>query len=107
MKKGEINLNNSREQLYINFLKTKERLTVYELSICLDRSPQTIDNWYRWKRDNPDNRYAKLLPDYIQEGSRQTRFWRGKDVKKLMQFRDNAPHGMMATVTQKYVKKED
>lgn len=98
-------MNSTREQLYINFLKTKDKLTVYEVSICIGRSAQTIDNWYRWKRENPDDEWANVLPDYIQEGSRQTRFWCGKDIKKLIKFRDNAPHGTLASVTQRYVNK--
>ena len=96
---------NSREKLYINYLKTKEKLTVYEIAICLERSPQTIDNWYRWKKENPDNKWAKLLPDYTQNGGRQTRYWSGKDIKALKKFRDKSPHGMMASVTQRYIKK--
>lgn len=99
-------MNNDREQLYINYLTSKDKLTVYELSICLGRSAQTIDNWYRWKSENPDSEWAKLLPDYTQSGSRQTRFWKGKDVKRLIEFRDTVPHGTLSSVTQRYVKKE-
>ena len=100
-------MNNTRDQLYINYLKTKEKLTLYEVAICLDRSLQTINNWYKWKRENPNNKWAKMLPDYMQAGERQERFWRGKDIKALIKFRDNVPWGVLSDVTQRYVKREN
>lgn len=83
-------------------------LKLEEVAILIGSSSKSINNWYWFKRENPDNEYAKLLPDYIQEGSRQTRYWRESDVWKLIEFKQSIPQGrsgIMGSITQKYYKK--
>jgi len=69
------------------------KIKIEELAMRIDSSVQTINNWYKWKRENPDNELASLLPDYTQEGNRQTRYWNTKDIWKLLEFKTKIVHG--------------
>jgi len=88
---------------------TEERLLkVQEVSILIDSSIQTINNWYRWKLSNPTHEMAQLLPDFIKQGAKGTRYWHQSDVWKLIQFKKSLTqgrNGIMGDITQKYVKK--
>ena len=82
-------------------------LKIEEVAVLCGVSVQTVNNWYRFKRENPDNAYARLLPDYITiEGSRQ-RQWDKADINALLTFKRSMPKGckgVMGSVTQRYVK---
>lgn len=85
-------------------------LSVEELAVSIGVSVQTINIWYRWKRQNPENERAKMLPDFIQLGTRQARFWEKSDLFKMMEFKNTMTYGRngsMGDVTQKYVKKKE
>ena len=69
------------------------KIKIEELAMRIDSSVQTINNWYKWKRENPDTELASILPDYIQEGNRQTRYWDTEDIWKLVQFKTAIVHG--------------
>lgn len=82
-------------------------LKIEEVAVLIGSSVKTINNWYWFKRENPDNEYAQMLPDYIQEGARQTRYWNEDDVWKLINFKNSIPtgrKGVMGSVTQKYLR---
>lgn len=84
-------------------------LKVTEVSLLVDVSPKTIQNWYQFRNENPKNEYALMLPDFIQSGARQTRYWRESDIDMLIQFKNTIPHGcrgVLGSVTQKYYNKE-
>ncbi len=84
-------------------------LTIEEVAVSVGVSVQTINIWYRWKKQNPDHDRAKLLPNFIQAKPRQLRFWEPQDVMKLIEFKNSVKigrNGIMGSVTQKYVKKE-
>lgn len=84
-------------------------LTIEEVAVSVGVSVQTINIWYRWKKQNPEHERAKMLPDFIQAKQRQVRFWEPQDVMKLIEFKNSVTtgrNGIMGTVTQKYVKKE-
>lgn len=89
-------------------------LKIEYVAVTIDVSVQTINNWYRFKRLEPDNEYVKLLPEYIQKGPRRTRFWKKSDMEQLIKFKESIPHGVsgiMGEVThverrKKNVKKE-
>lgn len=86
------------------------KLNITEVAVLINRSTQTINMWYKWKKENPDNEYAKLLPDYEQDGERQIRYWDREDIWKLIQFGEKLPrgrNGFMGDITQKYIKKEE
>ena len=89
--------------------KQEERLLrLEELAIVIGCSGKSINNWYMFKKANPDNEFAKMLPDFIQYGLRQTRYWRESDVWKLIKFRQAIPQGrggVMGSITQKYYRK--
>ncbi len=83
-------------------------LRVEEVALLCGVSVQSVNNWYRFKRENPDNEYARLIPDYITlDGSRQRR-WNKSDVDALIAFKQKMPKGckgVMGSVTQRYIKK--
>lgn len=84
-------------------------LKVEEVAVTIGSSVQSINNWYRFKKQNPDNEFAQLLPEYIQQSERMTRYWRDSDIWKLIEFKQSIPQGckgIMGSVTQKYHKKE-
>lgn len=86
----------------------KKLLKAQQVACAIDVSPQTIGSWYKWKLENPDHELAKLLPDYIRIGNRNTRYWEEDAVWKLMEFKKIIPQGrkgVMGDVTQRYVKK--
>lgn len=88
---------------------TERLLKLEEVAILIGSSGKSINNWYWFKRENPDNEYAKMLPDYVQYGPRQTRYWRESDIWKLIKFKQSIPqgrNGIMGSVTQKYYHKE-
>lgn len=83
-------------------------LNVTNVAVLVGVSVQTINSWYKWKATNPADERVKLLPDYIQDGNRQARYWTQEDVWKLRTFKQSIPkgrNGIMGSVTQKYVKK--
>lgn len=84
-------------------------LRLEEVAILIGSSGKSINNWYWFKRENPDNEYAKMLPDFIQDGNRQTRYWKQSDVWKLIEFKKVLPrgrNGILGSVTQKYYHKK-
>ena len=72
---------------------TEKKLRIEEVAFMVGVSTQTINNWYRWKKLNPNHEMAKLLPDYVQEGKRQIRFWKQSDIWTLKEFKTSIPHG--------------
>ena len=88
---------------------TKDLLTVEQVAVLIGSSCKSIENWYRFKREYPEHELAKMLPDYIQEGLRQKRYWKRSDLWKFAEFKSKVPrgrNGVMGAITQKYVHKE-
>lgn len=71
----------------------EKMLKIEEVAVRIDSSIQTINNWYRWKKLNPEHPLAIILPDYIQSGTRKTRYWKTDDIYKLIEFKHKLPHG--------------
>lgn len=83
-------------------------LKVQEVAVMVDSSVQTINLWYKFKREHPDHELAKEIPDYEMIG--RTRCWTQSAVIELIQFKSHLPQGrkgVMGAVTQKYVKKKE
>lgn len=83
---------------------------IEEVALIVGVSTQTINIWYRWKKNHPDHDLASLLPDFIQSGTRQTRYWKQSDCWSLIKFKQSIPHGrngILGDTTQKYIKKEN
>lgn len=87
------------------------RLRIEEVALFLGVSVETINIWYRFKKHNPDDEYAKMLPEFEQDnGAKSCRWWKQDDLDKFVQFQKSRPigrNGAMGTVTQKYVKKKE
>ena len=96
------------EQEEISSENTEDKsLTVAELAVAIGSSFQTINSWYRWKRENPEHEYAKRLPDFFRVGAHRSRRWHLSDVPKLIEFQNSLPqgrNGIMGSVTQRYYK---
>lgn len=82
-------------------------LTGAEVCVLVGISIYTLNNWYKFKKEQPKNKYAKMLPKYTQVQERQTRYWKREDIPKLIEFKTSIPqgvNGVMGKVTQKYYK---
>ncbi len=83
----------------------EKMLNALEVCLLVKCSYNALNYWYRFKRLNPDNEYAQLLPDYAQEQERQERLWKQSDVEKILEFKNSVPqgrNGIMGAITQKY-----
>lgn len=88
----------------------KELLTGAEVCVLVGISIYTLNNWYKFKKAEPKNKYAKMLPKFTQSTSRQTRYWKRTDIPKLIEFKNSIPQGVsgvMGKVTQKYCKHKE
>lgn len=88
----------------------EQKLRIEEVALLVGASTQTINNWYRWKKANPDHELAKLLPDYLQEGPRQMRHWKKSDIWLISEFKNSIPHGrngILGDITQKYARNKE
>ena len=83
----------------------ESRIKIEELAMRIDSSVQTINNWYKWKRENPDHELSALLPEYVQEGNRQTRYWNTADIWKFIEFKTAIVHGRNGIMGQSRRKK--
>lgn len=84
-------------------------LKLEEVAMLIGSSCKSINNWYWFRRENPDNEYAKMLPEYTQHGARQTRYWKESDLWKLIEFKKAIPQGkkgVMGSITQRYYRKD-
>lgn len=91
-------------------MATEKLLRIEEVALLVGSSTQTINNWYRWKKIHPENELAKLLPDYIQQGNRQIRYWKNSDIWSIIEFKNSIPHGrngILGDITQKRSKKKE
>lgn len=87
----------------------EKMMRLEEVAVLINVSGKTINNWYMFKKQFPDNEYAQMLPEFIQNGNRQTRYWKESDIAKLLMFKRAIPigrKGIMGAITQKYLKKK-
>ena len=89
-------------------MRGEKLLRIEEVALLANVSVKTIENWYAFKRMRPNDEYAKMLPEFIQNGERQTRYWKHADVWQLIDFKNRIPkgrNGVLGCVTQRYVKR--
>lgn len=87
-------------------MQKDKKLKVEEVAVLLDVSSKTINYWYMYKRDNPRDSKAKLLPKYkmVTINGRKTRLWDYNDIPKLVEFKSQISkgrNGFMGSVTNK------
>ncbi|MBR5041086.1 MAG: hypothetical protein IKX68_08200 [Clostridiales bacterium] len=80
--------------------KNTEFITVTELSKLIGCSVSTIGAYYKFKKDNPDSELAKMLPDFVRIGNRNTRYWKKEDVEVIKEFRKKYLNGKQGAVAQ-------
>jgi hypothetical protein len=83
-------------------------LRIEEVALLVNSSTQTINNWYRWKSIHPEHPLAQKLPDYIQNGARQTRYWKKTDIWSIAEFKNSLPHGrggILGEITQRKTRR--
>lgn len=81
----------------------KTLFTMDETAVAVGVTRQTMYYWYRFKAKEPNNDYAKLLPNPITIG--RQRFWSKSDINALMRYKKSLPkgrNGVMGCVTQAY-----
>lgn len=86
------------------------KLNVSEVSVIIGVSIQTINMWYKFKKEYPNDELAKKLPEFERDGSKNTRYWNREDMWKFMDFKANITmgrYGTMGSVTQRYVHKKE
>lgn len=85
-------------------------LTAQQVVVLLGISENTLNFWYRFKKENPDNEIAQLLPEYTKDTEKARRYWKREDLQKLKEFQQSIPkgrNGIMGGTTQRYYKKEE
>lgn len=85
----------------------EQLLRIEEVALLVNSSVQTINNWYRWKKLHPEHQLASKLPDYVQSGSRQTRYWKKSDIWSIVEFKNLIPHGrygILGDITQTHAR---
>ena len=83
-------------------------LKLSDVAYLVGVSNETINIWYRFKKENPDNEYAKLLPEITHlEDNKRINYWTEEDVYKIAEFKTAIPkgrNGILGSVTRRYVK---
>ena len=83
-------------------------LSAHDVTKKLGIADSTLQAWYKFKKENPDNEYAMMLPEIIRVEPRNKRCWKESDIQLLMTFQKSIPHGkngVLGSVTQRYQKK--
>jgi hypothetical protein len=70
-------------------------IRIGDLAEILDRSPQTIKNWYKWL-DQQGPEMKNMLPEVYLVGSKGIRHFKKSDIPKFKKFRDGIKYGSMA-----------
>jgi LPS sulfotransferase NodH len=72
-------------------------LTIGEVSKIVDRSAQTIKNWYKWCESKGVDFAEAGLPAFRRDiDAKGTYYYEESDVQKLVEFRDSISYGQMA-----------
>ena len=74
-------------------MKEERLLKLTEVAFLVGIAPKTLELWYAFKRQNPDNEYAKMLPEFRQDNTRGIRFWKESDIEKIIAFQKAKPNG--------------
>lgn len=77
----------------------KELLSAREVCDKVGCSLVTLNNWYRFKKLNPENELAQMLPLYVNNDFEpgRPRYWNVDDVTKLIAFKNSLVRGRYGT----------
>lgn len=66
----------------------------------------SLNNWYKYKKLNPDSELGKILPEYANNDFEpgRPRYWKESDIVKILQFKNSLVRGRYGTDV--YVKKD-
>jgi DNA-binding transcriptional MerR regulator len=91
----------------IDLMDDNNMIKIEEVARRVDVSVQTINTWYRFAKQKPENKLASLLPPFYQEKARGIRYWREGDIDAIKQFKYSIPkgrNGILGCITQKSVR---
>lgn len=86
-------------------MSQQKLLKAEEVAFLVGCSIHTLNLWYRFKKNNPDSEYAKMLPEFIQSAPLQKRYWTQESVDDLIAFQTKLPkgrNGVMGNTSRKY-----
>lgn len=72
-----------------------ETMKIEEVAMRVGVSVQTLNRWYKFKKNNPDSELAKQLPDYsfVTTPHGNVRLWNAEAIWKLTDFRASIKQG--------------
>ena len=70
-------------------------MKVEEVAVRLGVSVQTLNRWYKFKKNNPDSEISEKIPAYTikKTSSGFVRLWQDDDVWKLVEFKTQLKSG--------------
>ena len=70
-------------------------MKIEEVAVILGVSTQTINRWYKFKKQNPNHELSQTLPPYrtVKTLRGWARVWNPNDIWKLVQFRTEVKAG--------------
>ena len=86
------------------------KLNATEVAVLVGCSVQTLNYWYAFKRENENSEnvdirnLVNILPEYTQEGNRQTRYWTEDDIYRIVAKKNAIPKSrkeLLGSVTQR------
>jgi transposase len=74
-----------------------EGIKIEEVAFRVGVSTQTLNRWYKFKKEHPKDKISKLIPAYKKVKSKTAmgyvRLWQMEDVQKLIDFKSNVVSG--------------
>lgn len=72
-----------------------EKMKIEQVAMRLGVSVQTLNRWYKYKKQNPEDTLAQGIPQYtlINTSRGRVRFWTEEDVWNLIKFKQSIVSG--------------
>ena len=73
----------------------QKRYKIEEVAMMIGVSTQTLNRWYKFKRDNPEHEFSIKLPDYDRVSAYNgiVRLWPQEAVWKLIEIKQSVKTG--------------
>lgn len=85
-------------------------IRIEEVALVLGVNSFSIDRWYKFKRENPKNEYAQILPEFVYKvnsKNRPVRYWKISDIPALKQFQESIIPGVKGFMGPSNLKKKE